>query len=130
MECTSLESLSPAAGDHARNPRNHGQLNDFNGHARITGPCGDTMEFWLAVQDGKVGKVSFETDGCEYSLACGSMATCLAEGKRIEEAKSLQQQDILKALDGLPGEFEHCALLAVNTLTAACENYLKGAYTK
>jgi len=43
--------LSEVADDHARNPRNHGPLADFTGHAWITGPCGDTMEFWLAVHE-------------------------------------------------------------------------------
>ena len=80
------------------------------------------MEFWLTVRNDKVDQVSFITDGCGPSLACGSMAACLAEGKRVEDAAGLRQQDILKALGGLPEESEHCALLAANTLKAACED--------
>ncbi len=130
MECIDLESFSATARDHAVHPRHHGPLEVFDGHARITGPCGDTMEFWLLARSGKVEKVSFITDGCGPSLACGSMATCLAEGKRVEDAAGLRQQDILEALGGLPKESEHCALLAANTLKAACEdrmNYQKGS---
>jgi Mrp family chromosome partitioning ATPase len=52
------------------------------------------------------------------------MAACLAEGKRIEDVAALRQQDILHALGGLPMELEHCALLAADTLKAACEDYL------
>jgi len=122
MECMDLGSFSAAARDHAMNPRHHGTLEVFDGHARITGPCGDTMEFWLLARNGKVEKVSFITDGCGPSLACGSMAACLAEGKRVEDAAGLRQQDILEALGGLPEESEHCALLAANTLKAACED--------
>jgi Mrp family chromosome partitioning ATPase/NifU-like protein involved in Fe-S cluster formation len=124
MECTHLEGFSAVARDHAAHPRNHGPLADFNGHARITGPCGDTMEFWLAAGNGKVQHVSFTTDGCGSSMACGSMATSLAKGKRIEDAAALKQKDILDALGGFPSEFEHCTLLAANTLKAACEDYL------
>ena len=124
MECTHLEGFSAVARDHAVHPRNHGPLRDFDGHARITGPCGDTMEFWFAAGNGKVERVSFTTDGCGSSLACGSMATSLAEGKRVEDAAALEQKDILDALGGFPSEFEHCALLAANTLKAACEDYL------
>jgi len=120
MECMDLGSFSAAARDHAVNPRHHGTLEVFDGHARITGPCGDTMEFWLTVRNDKVDKVSFITDGCGPSLASGSMAACLAEGKRVEDAASLRQQDVLEALGGLPQESEHCALLAANTLKAAC----------
>ncbi|MDO9585569.1 MAG: iron-sulfur cluster assembly scaffold protein [Syntrophales bacterium] len=124
MECTDLESFSSAARDHAQNPRNYGHLSNFNRHARITRPCGDTMEFWLTARNGKVERVSFITDGCGPSLACGSMATSLAAGKRVEDASGMRQQDLLEALCGLPEESEHCALLAANTLKAAFEDYL------
>ena len=123
-ELVNLEEFYSTANKHASNPHNMGKLEDFNGHAKITGPCGDTMEFWLQVQDEKIKKVSFITDGCGPSRACGSMTTCLAEGKSIEEVKSINQQDVLKALEGLPKDHEHCALLATNTLKAACEDYL------
>jgi Mrp family chromosome partitioning ATPase len=81
------------------------------------------MEFWVLVREGKVEKSSYVTDGCGTSHACGSMATCLAEGKSLDQAVRLKQQDILAALEGLPKESEHCALLAANTLTAACKDY-------
>ena len=100
------------------------QLPDFNGHARITGPCGDTMEFWLKVRNDNVEKASFYNDGCGFSIACGSMAARLAEGKPLVDAARLCQKDILEALGGLPEEAEHCALLAANTMKAACEDYL------
>lgn len=124
MECIDFDDLSSVARDHATNPRNHGPLKNFDGHARITGPCGDTMEFWLTASNGNIEQVSFITDGCGSSLACGSMATNLAEGKRIEDAAALRQHDILNALGGLPPDSEHCALLAANTLHAACKDYL------
>ncbi len=125
MECIDLESLSEYARDHVLHPRNLGALEKYDGHARITGPCGDTMEFWVAIKKDKVEKISFITDGCGPSLACGSMATCLARGKRVEDASALQQKDILEAMHGFPKEHEHCALLAANTLKAACEDYIE-----
>jgi len=123
MDCSDHDGFSETARDHAENPRNYGPLTTFNGHAQITGPCGDTMEFWLLARDGRIEKVSFETDGCGSSLACGSIATCLAEGKTLEIASCIPPQCLLVALGGLPPEFEHCALLAVNTLRAACEDF-------
>ena len=123
MGCGELEGFSVVARDHAARPRNRGVLEEFNGHARITGPCGDTMEFWISVHDGTVTAASFVTDGCGSSLACGSMATELAKGRRVEEAAGVRQHDILQALGGLPPEFQHCALLASNTLKAACADF-------
>ncbi len=98
MECIDLKDFSAVARDHAMSPRNHGPRTDFNGHARITGPCGDTMEFWLFMQEKKVVHASFITDGCGSSHAAGSMATCLAQGKLLEEAAAISQQDILANL--------------------------------
>ncbi len=123
MDCMDHQSFSPTAQDHAKNPRNYGPLDEFDGHARVTGPCGDTMEFWLVVNNGRADAATFITDGCGPSLASGSMATCLANGKSIDEILALRQQDIIVALGGLPKESEHCALLAVNTLQAACADY-------
>jgi ATP-binding protein involved in chromosome partitioning len=112
------------AVDHARNPRNFGPLELYDGHARITGPCGDTMEFWLRVRGERIQRVGFITDGCGSSIACGSMATELATGRTINEAYGIAQQDILDGLGGLPDEARHCALLAADTLRATCEDFL------
>lgn len=113
--------ISPILVDHANSPRNHGPLTDYDGHAVITGPCGDTMEFWVKLLDDKVANVSFVTDGCGTSHACGSMATVLAEGKSLQEICAFSPEHILEALGGLPEANQHCALLAANTLKAACE---------
>ncbi|MFZ5807491.1 MAG: P-loop NTPase [Verrucomicrobiota bacterium] len=127
MKCEHHGNFSEIARKHATNPRNYGPIENFDGHARITGPCGDSMEFWISVINEKVAQVSFITDGCGSSRACGSMAVALAEGKHIEDAAALKQKDILDALGKFPKESEHCALLATNTLKAACENYLENA---
>jgi len=123
-ELVNLDETYATAKKHADSPHNMGPMDSFSGHAKITGPCGDTMEFWILVEEGKIRKVSFITDGCDPSRACGSMTTCMAEGKSIEEAQAISQKDVLNVLDGLPEDHEHCALLATNTLKAACEDYL------
>ena len=110
--------------DHAVNPRNAGSIPDADGFGHITGPCGDTMEIWLKVRDARITSASFWTDGCAPTIACGSMATQMLNGKNIPEAQRINQQDILQALGGLPEENEHCALLAVNTIKEAVKDYL------
>jgi len=118
-------AFGPQAVDHADHPRNLGRLPNWDGRARITGPCGDTMEFRLQVREGRVYRCAFTTDGCGPSLASGSMATTLAQGRTVQEALAVQQREVLAALGGMPAEVEHCALLAANTLQAACRDYLQ-----
>ncbi|MEW6515522.1 MAG: P-loop NTPase [candidate division FCPU426 bacterium] len=120
MGCQELESLSEYARDHAAYPRNQGPMERYDSYARMTGPCGDTMEFWLKISQGKIEKASFTTTGCGPSLACGSMATCLVKGKTVTDAAAVEPRHILEALHGLPPEHEHCALLAATVLRAAC----------
>ena len=120
-----LKGFSRLAVEHVFKPKNRGPLKIYNGHTRITGPCGDTMEFWVLMHQGVLKKVSFVTDGCESSLACGSMTTSMAEGKSLNEVNELTQQKVLDEFGGFPEDSEHCALLAVNTLKAAIEDYMK-----
>jgi len=117
-------AYSPVVVDHARNPRNAGSVPDADGFARITGPCGDTMEMWLKVRDDTIERATFWTDGCGTTIAAGSMATELARGKGVRQALGIGQQVILDALGGLPLDNEHCALLAANTLKAAVRDCL------
>ncbi len=100
-------------------PANFGPLRGANANARITGPCGDTMEFWLRVEDGRVKCAMFTTDGCEASIRCGSAAAEWAEGKPVEVVAAVTQADVLAAAGNIPEESKHCGLLAANTLKAA-----------
>jgi nitrogen fixation NifU-like protein len=115
---------SEAVVEHSMNPRNLGDLEDANGFARVTGPCGDTMSIWLKVNGDTIISASFMTDGCGTTIASGSMVTEMIKGKSISEAQKTTQHDVLAALGGLPQESEHCALLAANTLKAALRDYI------
>lgn len=110
--------------DHAMAPRNLGVMKDADGSARVTGPCGDTMEMRLKVNTDVIAGATFMTDGCGSSIASGSMVTEMAEGKSIGEAQKITQRDVLHALGGLPDESKHCALLATDTLKAAIRDYI------
>jgi len=115
---------SEAVIEHSMNPRNLGNLEDADGFARVTGPCGDTMSIWLKVNGNTIINASFMTDGCGTTIASGSMVTEMVKNRSIGEAQKISQQDVLDALGGLPQESEHCALLAANTLKAAIRDYI------
>jgi nitrogen fixation NifU-like protein len=119
-----LETYSETAVEHSMNPKNMGDMADADGCAKVTGPCGDTMQIWLKLKDDAISQISFLTDGCGTSIASGSMVTELAKGKKLGQAQRISQKDVLDALGGLPKESEHCALLAADTLKAAIKDYL------
>jgi len=110
--------------DHAINTRNFGQMPDWDGIGSATSTCGETIQMWLKVKDGKVTKASFETDGCAATIACGSIATELATGKNILNAQKIRQKDIIEALNGLPDHNQELALVASKAIKNAIRDYL------
>ena len=70
-------------------PQNTGKMDNPDGFARITGPCGDTIEISLKVRNNTIIDVKFMTDGCPATIACGSICTELAKGKSIKGIKVL-----------------------------------------
>jgi len=109
--------------EEAYNPKNVGELETPSGAARVTGPCGDTLQIHIKVEENKIVDCKFITDGCGASTACGSVVTELVKSKTIEEALTVRQKDVLSVLGGLPVESIHCSVLAVDTLRAALEDY-------
>lgn len=105
--------------DHWMNPRNYGKIESPDGYGRVTGPCGDTMQIFLRVQNEEIVRAAFVTDGCGTTIACGSIITELTRGKQLKEARKITQGTILETCGGLPEPDRHCALLAANTLHEA-----------
>lgn len=109
--------------DYGLTPRNYGVMENPDAHARVTGPCGDTVEIFLRIQNGKINDIRYTTDGCMTSHAAVSAATVLARGKTIRECIRVNQSAIMEHLGGLPEEDQHCALLAATTLHRALRHY-------
>ena len=110
--------------DECSHPENIGRMKDPDAVGIITGPCGDTMEFYLKVNRKTITEVQFMTDGCAPTIACGSMLTKMVKDKTFKVVSSIKNQDLITALDGLPEENKHCAKLAVDTLNKAIDNCL------
>lgn len=104
-------------------PVNFGSLRGANANAKITGPCGDTMEFWLKIDNDAIVTATFVTDGCENSIICGSTAGHMVQNKLLDDVRAITQETILSEIGFLPDESRHCALLAINTIKKAIEEY-------
>ena len=118
--------LSERVMDYGTHPQNYGSLNKPDGYAKIKGPCGDTMEMFLKIQNDKIDDIRYTTDGCMTSHAAGTAATVMAKGKPVRECMKINQSSILEHLDGMPEDSQHCALLAANTFHKALRDYAVG----
>jgi nitrogen fixation NifU-like protein len=107
-----------------RNPTYFGMLDKPDAVGIIKGPCGDTMKISLKINNMKITNARFWTDGCGATIACGNKLIKMIKGKTISDLSSLTTKHLITALDGLPDEHHHCALLSINTLHKAIEQYL------
>ena len=112
---------SPKVLDHFQHPRNLGVMENADGSTFMSGICGDTIGIFVGVQDGKISKASFVTQGCGATVACGSAVTSMVKGMPVSDAMKITGKDLIDYLDGLPIDHTHCADLAVNTLHGALE---------
>ena len=118
-----LRESNEVARDHCLNPRNLGVINDADAQAIVTGPCGDTMEIYLKISDDMIQRAMFMTDGCGYTIACGSAATEMLSGSKVDAAFKIDQTAIEERLGGLPEDHRHCALLTANTIQKALTDF-------
>jgi nitrogen fixation NifU-like protein len=110
--------------EHFQNPRNVGIIEDADGVGKMGSPvCGDLMEIYIRVDNNHISDIKFRTFGCGAAIASGSMASEMIKGKSLAEAETLTDEDVAKALGGLPEKKMHCSNLAASTLHRAIEDY-------
>jgi nitrogen fixation NifU-like protein len=105
-------------------PLHMGAIKEPDGYACVTGVCGDTMQIFLRFENDRVKEASFQADGCGSSIVCGSFAAEMSLGKNPDELLEVTSEAILKKLEKLPKEDEHCASLAAETLQEALNDYM------
>lgn len=94
-------------------------LSQPDGYGRQTRECGDTVEIYVVLRDGRIESASFESNGCIYSVACANAAVHLALGMSLPEARSITAASIVEYLETLPEHERHCAELAAAVLQLA-----------
>jgi len=109
---------------HFKEPRNAGVLEDADGIGEIGDPtCGDFMRVFIKVDDNRIQDVKYQIRGCPASIAVASVMTELAIGKDLDDALLLTDEDVVKALDGLPEEKLHCSVLGITGLRKAIQDH-------
>ncbi|MCR4440853.1 MAG: iron-sulfur cluster assembly scaffold protein [Peptococcaceae bacterium] len=111
--------------DHFLNPRNLGEMDDPDGVGTMGDPsCGDYIKVFLRVKEDRIVDIKFKIAGCPAAVACGSAMTELANGKTIDEACEITDEDILHYLGGLPETKAHCSNLGAGALQRAILDYI------
>ncbi len=124
MAAYSFTDYSDVILDHFENPRNVGVVEQADAVGEAGNPaCGDRMELTLRIRDGRVAEARFRATGCGAAIASASMTTVLLTGRTVAEAGTLTNEDVARALGGLPPVKLHCSVLAEDAIRSALTDY-------
>jgi len=93
---------SDKAIEYYQNKVNVSELSEPDAHAVYTGPCGDTMEIFLNVEDDVIKEAKFQAIGCAGAFSSGSALTEMIIGMTLEEAEGIDEEEIIESLGGIP----------------------------
>jgi len=102
-----------------------GSIPDADQVSEMTGTCGDTMRIWLKVGNGVILDARYQVLGCPGAIASAMAVVDLIKGKKITDARKLNDGDVFRLLENLPDQKNHCIELAVKTFQKALNEYIQ-----
>lgn len=110
--------------DHFKHPRNVGVIKNPNAVGCVRrAPLGIIAELYLRIETGVVTEVKFKAFGCGGTIASISIVTEMIKGSRLDEIASITNEDVDKALGGLPASKLYCAKLGSELIQSALKDY-------
>lgn len=126
---------SDVVKEHFFNPKNFldrdPEEGEFNALGKVGSPaCGDELKVWLKVdpETETIKEFKWKTFGCGSAIASTSIASVMVTengGMKLEDARKLKPQDIMKRLGGLPARKFHCSVLCDKALRDAINEYYR-----
>jgi len=113
--------------DYSRNPINYGEIENHDVTFHDSNPlCGDSIDIDIKIDENKVTDIKFHGKGCAICMACSSVLTEITKGKSIDEARTIEKNDVLSelGLEHLQAVRIKCALLSLKVLKSALYTYI------
>ncbi len=109
---------------HFLTPQNVGEIEKPSGTGDVGSlACGDALKLTLKIENDIIVDAKFKTFGCASAIASSSVLTEMIKGMPVDEAAKITNEDIAKALGGLPKEKMHCSVMGREALEAAIADY-------
>jgi nitrogen fixation NifU-like protein len=119
---------SPEVLDHFEHPRNTGDVESPDASAQLENPvCGDVLKLTLKLDGDRISDIRFRAKGCVPAMACGSAITELVKGKKVEEARRVGREELVRKVGGLPEASSHASHLAIDTLQTLLQRLRPGS---
>jgi len=128
MDKAAVERFGPKVFQRWSNPLFMGELPAPSAVGFAQDPKhGDTVTLFLRLEGQTIVETKFGASGCGPTIVCGDAIADLAQGKTLEQAATLGEEDILTLLETLPKDKHRCARLAVEALRDALQDALAKA---
>jgi nitrogen fixation NifU-like protein len=86
--------------------------------------CGDEMDLYLKIENGKVIDAKFEAESCSVGIVSSAILTDEIKGKTLAEVKAFSKKDLLELIGvNLTTSRIKCATLPLETLVKGIEEY-------
>ena len=117
--------LSKKVKDHFSTPRNVGIIENPDGFGHLSDSSyGIDLELYIKINANTITDAKFKAFGCATTIATVSMVSEMLQGKRIEQALDISDNEIAEALDGLPPSRMHCAKLGHKLIQSAIDDFI------
>ena len=113
--------------DYSRNPVNYGEIEGHDVTFHDSNPlCGDSIDIDMKIDENKITDIKFHGKGCAICMACSSVLTEITKGKSIDDARTIEKNDVLGelGLEHLQAVRIKCALLSLKVLKSALYTYM------
>jgi len=121
-----LFSFSKKVMERFSNPINAGKIENPDGVGYVSDPShGIDLEIYIKVKDDIITDARFKAFGCAATIATISMVSEMLEGKSLEQALAISDNEISNALDGLPPSKKHCTELGRELIKSAIDDFLQ-----
>jgi nitrogen fixation NifU-like protein len=119
-------TLNKKVMDRFSNPQNVGIIENPDGIGYVGDPSwGIDLELYIKVKNDIITDAKFKAFGCAATIATISMVSEMLEGKSIEQALGISDEEIAEALDGLPPSKMYCAELGRELIKSAIDDYFQ-----
>ena len=80
------------------------------------------------MDNGLIQDARYQVLGCPGAIASAMAVVDLIKGKRIADARTVNDGDVFRILEDIPEQKHHCIHLAVKTLQKALDEYIQQSY--
>lgn len=106
--------------DHYEHPRNHGELvgDDVLTERDSNASCGDMVQYYLKIKDGKIVEAKWKGIGCAITTASASKLSEYLRGLSLQAIKDMGEEELLKKGVGFevnPGRIK-CLMLPIKVV--------------